>query len=323
MSTIEKDFRITFSILYLKNKKKDSLVETEVIPQLWYDEKIDSGVSHLVYVTYRVSYKPAKGYSIMADKVYHEGESVHDQDNEEVYEHEQAEITQRMAIRKTQKLVRDFAFVFDKDDGIFHKRDDTDYENMMSFLSALFSDNKKKEQKKVDAVLTKIIDHYSSGKKRDNNLLETLNSFVAIPGNKSIELLKTIAVLKRSTSKLERVKVHTPTDVLHYFFTELQSITIPDTGVKKERIFVLSITDVSQKDGASIYYIPVDALRKKNKKLLENLEFGEENWLSILKNVKIQEEDALEILNAIDVGDKLTEDDYNYKIVDTLSFWFD
>lgn len=322
MSTIDKDFRVSFSILYVKDKKRDASIQTDVIAQLWYDQKLGMEEPHLVYVTYDVKYSTKKGYSIFTDPVYYESESVHDQDNQEVYEHEIAEVDQRMRTRKT-KLVKVFTFVFDKDSGVFHSRDDTDYDNKIEFLSALFSDIKKKDQKKVEDLLTKIIDNYNSGKKRDEKLLEQLESYIPLPENKSIELLKTIAALKRNYAKVVETKLHTSLDVLDYFFSEFLLLSIPDSGVKKERIFTLSITDISQKDGASIYYIPVDALRKKNKKLLENLEFGEDNWLSILKNVNLDQDIADDLLTELDVGDRLTEDDYNYKIVDTLSFWHD
>lgn len=86
---------------------------------------------------------------------------------------------------------------------------------------------------------------------------------------------------------------------------------------------VLAISREEAKEGAGLYFIPELDLKNKHKKLWEVMHWGSEDLKEIAKNSKMEDVDQIEdILIELDVNDKLVDDNYNYKIVETLSFWY-
>jgi len=50
---------------------------------------------------------------------------------------------------------------------------------------------------------------------------------------------------------------------------------------------------------------------------------GEDDWNKTLKMAGMNNDDTIQLFSELDVEHRLTEDDYNYKIVENLAFWYE
>lgn len=98
------------------------------------------------------------------------------------------------------------------------------------------------------------------------------------------------------------------------------------TNKEKVELIVISVNDSHNREPSSLYFVPVEKLKKK-KNLYKLLTTTDEEDFSFLDESSLNKKDlsgveyAHEQLSNMDVEDKLNDDDFDYKIVSVLKFY--
>lgn len=251
-------------------------------------------------------------YETKVDITSFEGESVHDESPEEQLENEEINTPN---VPKGYKISKRKIFIFDPNSPIFNKGDE---QAKGDFLKELFKEGTKKDNQKVDQIIDSMIASTNKTK-----YMKQLEEYVQDIPSKCIVLLNILGALSRDTSKNWFItKENDFVNVLGHFYAIFFNINIKPT-LNKERLVVISITK-NKREGASVYYIPEIKLRNEYKKLWETMHWGNEDLDVIANSASFDSVDEIEeVFVNLDVERKLSNDDYNYKIIETISLWID